>query len=34
LWKKLGFRKIGTTPKGFRHAKLGLIDTFIMFKEL
>jgi L-amino acid N-acyltransferase YncA len=30
LWKKYG----GTTPKGFRHAKLGLIDTYIMFKDL
>lgn len=34
LWEKFGFKIIGTTPKGFRHAKLGLIDTYIMFKEL
>ena len=34
LWKKLGFRIIGTTPKGFRHATLGLVDTYIMFREL
>ena len=34
LWEKFGFRIIGTTPKGFRHAQLGLVDTYIMFKEL
>lgn len=34
LWQKLGFRIIGTTPKGFRHRELGLVDTFIMFREV
>lgn len=34
LWKKYGFEIIGTTPKGFRHAKLGLVDTYIMYKDL
>jgi GNAT superfamily N-acetyltransferase len=34
LWKKNGFQIIGTTPKGFRHAALGFVDTFIMYKEL
>lgn len=34
LWKKFGFQIIGTTPKGFRHASLGMVDTYIMFKEL
>jgi L-amino acid N-acyltransferase YncA len=34
LWKKLGFRIIGTTPGGFRHKELGMVDTHIMFKEL
>ena len=34
LWKKLGFEIIGTTPKGFRHKELGLVDTYIMFKDL
>lgn len=34
LWKKFGFKIIGTTPKGFRHAHLGLVDTHIMFREL
>lgn len=34
LWKKNGFRIIGTTPKGFRHDSLGFVDTYIMYKEL
>lgn len=34
LWKKYGFEIIGTTPKGFRHTKLGLVDTYIMYKDL
>jgi L-amino acid N-acyltransferase YncA len=34
LWKKLGFTIIGTTPKGFRHQKLGFVDTLIMYKDL
>lgn len=34
LWKKYGFEIIGTTPKGFRHGKLGFVDTYIMFKDL
>ena len=34
LWKKYGFKIIGTTPKGFRHMTLGFVDTYIMYKEL
>lgn len=34
LWQKFGFQIIGTIPKGFRHSKLRLVDTYIMFKEL
>jgi L-amino acid N-acyltransferase YncA len=34
LWQKFGFNIIGTTPKGFRHKRLGLVDTYIMFKDL
>lgn len=34
LWKKFGFEIIGTTPKGFRHKEMGLVDTYIMFKYL
>ncbi|SHJ77175.1 GNAT family N-acetyltransferase [Pseudozobellia thermophila] len=34
LWKKYGFKIIGTMPKGFRHSQLGLVDTYIMYKDL
>ncbi|PKB00389.1 L-amino acid N-acyltransferase YncA [Flavobacteriaceae bacterium MAR_2009_75] len=34
LWKKYGFEIIGTTPRGFKHSKLGLVDTYIMYKDL
>lgn len=34
LWEKYDFNIIGTTPNGFRHSKLGLVDTYIMYKSL
>lgn len=34
LWQKFGFKIIGTTPGGFRHQQLGLVDTYIMFRDL
>lgn len=34
LWQKLGFKIIGTLPRVFRHARLGLVDAHIMFKQL
>ena len=34
LWERFGFKIIGTTPKGFRHSNLCLVDTYIMFKDL
>jgi ribosomal protein S18 acetylase RimI-like enzyme len=34
LWKKLGYRILGTVPGAYRHGKLGFVDTYIMFKEL
>ena len=34
LWQSLGFRIIGTIPKGFNHLQLGLVDAYIMFREL
>ncbi len=34
LWQKLGFQIIGTTPNGFRHEKLGLVDTYIMYRPV
>ncbi|MEP0987677.1 GNAT family N-acetyltransferase [Ekhidna sp.] len=34
LWQKFGFEIIGTTPKGFQHKELGLVDTYVMWKRL
>jgi len=34
LWIKLGYKVIGTIPKAYNHKKLGLIDSFIMHKQL
>lgn len=34
LWERFGFEIIGTTPNGFRHATLGFVDTYIMYKRL
>ncbi len=34
LWKNLGFRIIGTTPKAFNHQQLGYVDSYIMYREL
>lgn len=34
LWKKLGFQIVGTLPKAFRHARLGLVDAYVMHRFL
>ena len=34
LWKKLGFRVVGTLPGAFRHAQRGFVDAYVMFREL
>jgi L-amino acid N-acyltransferase YncA len=34
LWKKHGFRIVGTLPKVFRHARLGEVDAFVMHRFL
>jgi L-amino acid N-acyltransferase YncA len=34
LWQRLGFRIVGTLPGAFRHAKLGFVDLFVMYREL
>ena len=34
LWKSLGFAVVGTVPKAFRHAQLGLIDIHVMHRFL
>lgn len=34
LWQQLGFAIVGTLPGAFRHARLGYVDAFVMFKQL
>lgn len=34
LWQKLGFNIVGTVPNAFRHARLGFVDTYVMYKAL
>lgn len=34
LWKKLGFRIVGTLPKVFRHRELGHVDAYVMHRFL
>jgi ribosomal protein S18 acetylase RimI-like enzyme len=34
LWKSLGFTVAGTLPRAFAHPRLGLVDVFVMFREL
>ncbi|KJY93419.1 acetyltransferase [Vibrio neptunius] len=34
LWQKLGFRIIGTIPHAYKHALLGLVDSYVMYKWL
>jgi L-amino acid N-acyltransferase YncA len=34
LWKKHGFRIVGTLPKVFRHPKFGEVDAFVMHRFL
>jgi ribosomal protein S18 acetylase RimI-like enzyme len=34
LWKKHGFRVVGTVPEAFQHHRLGLVDVLVMYKKL
>lgn len=34
LWQSLGFKIIGTTPQGFQHKTLGLVDVHILHRFL
>ncbi|WDD99298.1 GNAT family N-acetyltransferase [Thalassomonas actiniarum] len=34
LWKKLGYKIIGTIPNAYKHRRLGFVDSFIMHKQL
>jgi len=33
-WRKHGFELVGTLPNAFRHATLGYVDVFMMYREL
>ncbi len=34
LWKKHGFKIVGTLPEAFRHPMLGYVDAYVMYKQL
>lgn len=34
LWQQMGFEIVGTLPKAFNHANLGLVDAHVMYKLL
>ncbi len=34
LWQKHNFEIVGTLPISFRHSKLGLVDSYVMYKLL
>lgn len=34
LWTTLGFAIVGTLPKAFNHARLGLVDAYVMHRFL
>ena len=34
LWQKLGFKIVGSVPSAYKHATLGYVDSYIMYKSL
>lgn len=34
LWKRLGFDIVGTLPRAYRHAQLGYVDAYVMYRAL
>jgi GNAT superfamily N-acetyltransferase len=34
LWQRCGFTIVGTIPRAFRHASLGLVDCYVMHRFL
>lgn len=34
LWQSFGFEIVGRIPRGFRHPRAGLVDAFVMFRDL
>jgi ribosomal protein S18 acetylase RimI-like enzyme len=34
LWESMGFAIVGRLPGAFRHPRLGLVDAFVMYRDL
>jgi ribosomal protein S18 acetylase RimI-like enzyme len=34
IWQKCGFDIIGTLPRAYQHAQLGLVDAYVMYQWL
>jgi L-amino acid N-acyltransferase YncA len=34
LWQQLGFKIVGTLPAAFRHPAKGMVDAYVMFRDL
>lgn len=34
LWQQLGFAIVGTLPNAYRHARLGYVDAYVMYRTL
>ncbi len=34
LWQTLGFKIVGTLPRGFRHPEKGYVDVYVMYRSL
>ena len=34
LWRQLGFEIVGTLPGAFQHPAKGLVDVYVMFRDL
>lgn len=34
LWRRLGFEVVGCVPRAYRHARHGLVDALIMYRDL
>ena len=34
LWQSFGFEIVGRLPEAFKHARLGYVDAFVMYKKL
>jgi L-amino acid N-acyltransferase YncA len=34
LAEKLGFTRVGTLPRAFRHSRFGLVDAYVLYRDL